>query len=276
MNLDTGLFPTWCPGCGDFGIWAALKNALKQLGLESHQFVIVYDIGCCGNMASHLRVFGLHGLHGRAIPAASGVKLANHKQKVIVVGGDGGLLGEGLSHFVSACRANMDLAVILHNNQVYGLTTGQSSPTSMVGTKGKATPLGVFEQPLEPCGLALLSGASFVSRTFAGDIPGTSKTIAAAISHKGFSLVEVLQPCVTFNKINTYSWFREKIKPLIKLPADTNEAILKASWTQKDIFTGIFKADSTPLAYHENFTVLKDKTLIQHLELRDLTEFIIS
>lgn len=276
MNLDTDLFPTWCPGCGDFGIWAALKNALKQLNWESHQFVVVYDIGCCGNMTSHLRVYGLHGLHGRAIPAATGVKLANHKQKVIVIGGDGGLLGEGLSHFVAACRSNQDLTVILHNNQIYGLTIGQSSPTSMKGTKGKATPLGVVDQPLEPCSLALLSGASFVSRAFAGDIPSTTKLITEALSHTGFSLVEVLQPCVTFNKLNTYSWFRERVKPLPQTPFDTNDAISKAAWTDKDIYLGIFKADKNAIPYHANFEVLKDKTLIQYNEPRDLSKYIIN
>ncbi len=274
MNLDTGLFPTWCPGCGDFGIWAALKNALTQLQLETNQFVIVYDIGCCGNMTSHLKVYGLHGLHGRAIPAATGVKLANHKQKVIVIGGDGGLLGEGLSHFVAACRSNQDLTVILHNNQVYGLTTGQSSPTSMKGTKGKATPLGVIDQPLEPCSLALLSGATFVARAFAGAIPETTKTIMAAINHPGFSLVEILQPCVTFNKLNSYSWFRERVKPLARLPENINEALAQAAWTDKDIFLGIFKDDTSLLPYHANFEVLKDKTLIQQTDKRDLSAYI--
>lgn len=274
MNLDTGKFPTWCPGCGDFGIWAALKNALTQLNLQSHQFVVVYDIGCCGNMANHLRVYGLHGLHGRAIPAAEGVKLANHQQKVIVIGGDGGLLGEGLSHFVNACRGNHDITVILHNNQIYGLTTGQSSPTSMIGTKGKATPLGVTDDPIEPCSLALLSGASFVSRAFAGSIPETTKVITSAINHKGFSLVEILQPCVTFNKLNSYSWFRDRIKPLTGLPSDVHDAIAKATWTDKEIFTGVFKEDNVKLAYHENFPLLKEKTLIQHVELRDLSKYI--
>ena len=260
--------------CGDFGIWAALKGALRQLNLETHQFVMVYDIGCSGNMASHIKAYGFHGLHGRAIPAASGIKLANHTQKVIVIGGDGGLLGEGMTHFISACRANMDITVILHNNQVYGLTTGQSSPTSMKGTKGKATPLGVVETPVEPCAYALLSGASFVARAFAGTIPETTRILADAISHKGFSLVEVLQPCVTFNRLNTYDWFRQRVKPLAQTPTDVYEAIGKARWTDQDIYLGVFRKDETAPAYHETFEVLKDKTLIQHHEKRDLTNYI--
>lgn len=274
MNLDTGIFPTWCPGCGDFGIWAALKNAITQLNLQSHQFVIVYDIGCCGNMASFMRVYGFHGLHGRAIPAAAGIKLANHKQKVIVIGGDGGLLGEGVSHFIAGCRSNHDVTVILHNNQIYGLTTGQSSPTSMKGTKGKGTPLGVVDLQTEPCGLAILSGATFVARAFAGAIPDTTKIIADAINHKGFSLVEILQPCVTFNKLNTYSWFRERVKPLPQIPSDRYDAISKTAWTDKDIYLGIFYQNVTQPAYHETFNILKEKTLIQYQEKRDLKKYI--
>lgn len=274
MNFDTKIFPSWCPGCGDFGIWAALKSALKQLNLQTHQFVIVYDIGCCGNMASFMRVYGFHGLHGRALPAASGIKLANHAQKVIVIGGDGGLLGEGMAHFISACRANMDLTVILHNNQTYGLTTGQSSPTSMRGTKGKATPLGVVEQPLEPAGLALLSGATFVSRAFAGAIPDTTKIFVSALKHKGFSLVEVLQPCVTFNKLNTYDWFRQRIKPLDRPLTDVYEATSRARWTDQEIFLGIFYQNETLPAYHQTFPLLKEKTLIQQNPKRDLSKYI--
>lgn len=274
LNLDTSIFPTWCPGCGDFGIWAALKGALRQLNLQSHQFVIVYDIGCSGNMASFVRAYGFHGLHGRAIPAASAIKLANHHQKVIVIGGDGGVLGEGMTHFISAARANMDITVILHNNQIYGLTTGQSSPTSMKGTKGKATTLGVVEQPVEPCGFALLSGASYVARAFAGTIPDTTKVFTEATQHKGFSLVEVLQPCVTFNKLNTYDWFRQRIKPLTQTPTNVYEAITKAAWTENDIFLGVFKKDETTPAYHETFSILKDKTLIQYQEKRDLSKYI--
>ena len=274
VNLDTKMFPTWCAGCGDFGIWAALKGAIRQLNLQTNEFVMVYDIGCSGNMTNNIKAYGFHGLHGRAIPAATGIKLANHSQKVIVIGGDGGLLGEGMTHFISACRANMDITVILHNNQIYGLTTGQSSPTSMKGTKGKATPLGVVETPVEPCGFALLSGASFVARSFAGTIPESTKIIADAISHKGFSLVEVLQPCVTFNKLNTYDWFRQRVKPLPQTPTDVYEAIGKARWTDTDIFTSIFRRDETTPAYHETFTVLKEKTLIQHHEARDLTKYI--
>lgn len=274
LNLDTNIFPTWCPGCGDFAIWAALKGAIRKLNLQTHEFVMVYDIGCNGNMSSSIKAYGFHGLHGRAIPAATGIKLANHRQKVIVIGGDGGLLGEGMTHFISAARANMDITVILHNNQVYGLTTGQSSPTSAKGTTGKATPLGVSETPVEPCAFALLSGTSFVARSFAGSIPESTRIIADAISHPGFSLVEILQPCITFNKLNTYDWFRQRVKTLPQTSTDVYEAILKARWTDQEIYTGIFRKDETAVPYHQTLEVLKDKTLIQSNGKRDLTKYL--
>lgn len=264
MSFETKIFPTWCPGCGDFGIWAALKGSIKQLGLKTNQFTIVFDIGCSGNMSSFLKVYGFHGLHGRAIPAATGIKLANHQQKVIVVGGDGGLLSEGLTHFVAAARSNMDIKVIIHNNQVYGLTTGQSSPTSMKGTKGKATPLGVVEKQLDPVSLSIVGGATFVARSYAGNIPETTKIISSAISHKGFSVVEVLQPCVTFNKLNTHSWFQQRVSPLVSIPKTDLEALEKAVWTEEKIHLGIFKDDSSATPYHETIPILKSKTLIQY------------
>jgi len=265
MSFETKIFPTWCSGCGDLAIWAALKGSLKQLNLKTTQFTIVFDIGCSGNMSSFLKVYGFHGLHGRAIPAATGIKLANHQQKVIVVGGDGGLLSEGLTHFVAAARSNMDIKVIIHNNQVYGLTTGQSSPTSMKGSKGKATPLGVVEKQLDPISLSLISGASFVARTYAGNIPETTKIISSAISHKGFSVVEVLQPCVTFNKLNTHSWFQQRVYPLVSTPKTDLEALEKAQWTENKIYLGIFKEDSSAVPYHETIPILKSKTLIQYI-----------
>mgnify|MGYP001587565340 CR=1 FL=1 len=243
-NLDTSITPTWCPGCGNFGIWAALKLAIEKSAIPLKDLVIVYDIGCAGNMNSFLSVYGFHGLHGRAIPAAAGIILANPKLKVIVVTGDGGLLGEGLTHFIHACRANLDLTVLLHNNQMYSLTTGQSSPTSMLGTKGKATPQGVTDKPLVPISMAILAGATYTARAFAPDIPQTEGLITAAINHPGFSLVEVLQPCVTYNKLNTATWFKERLEPLQKLPSTDIEAIDLATWSDTTIYTGVFKQTS--------------------------------
>lgn len=271
--IDTKIFPTWCPGCGNFGIWAALKASITKLGLNLDQYCLVFDIGCSGNSSNFYNTFGFHSLHGRAIPSASGIKLANHTQKVIVVGGDGGLLSEGLTHFVSAARANMDITVIIHNNQVYGLTTGQSSPTSSKGSIGRATPLGVVEQPLDPVSLSIISGASFVARSYSGNIPETTKIITAAIQHKGFSVVEVLQPCVTFNKVNSHAFFQQRVKPLTAKPLDDLEALGKAIWSDTEINLGVFKQiESVP--YHQTVPILKDKTLIQHHQKRDLSKYL--
>src|SRR5579872_3009299 len=207
VNLEdytSPVFPTWCPGCGDFGIWASLKNALVSLQLEPYQVMIVYGIGCSGNMCNFINAYGFHGLHGRAIPVAEGVKIANNTLPVLVVGGDGDLLGEGLSHFITACRGNTDITVILHDNQVYGLTTGQASPTADKGLRTKSTPQGVIEVRLNPLVTAITQGATYVARGFAGDQILTTQLIAEAIRHKGFSFVNILQPCTTFNDMHTY------------------------------------------------------------------------
>jgi len=239
-DLNTSIFPTWCPGCGDFSIWSALKKAIQDLQIPTHKLAIVYGIGCSGNMASSIKCFGFHGLHGRGIPVAEGIKLSNHKLHVIVVAGDGDLLGEGLNHFISTARYNHDITVILHNNQVYGLTTGQSSPTALLNTKGKTTPLGVVAQPINPVSLALNIGASHVNRGFSGDIPELTNLIKNSINHSGFSLIDVLQPCVTFNKLNTYNWFRERLTKLDKIPLNQEEAQKKAGWENDRIHTGTF------------------------------------
>ncbi len=271
--IDSKIFPTWCPGCGNFGIWASLKASITNLGLKTDQFCLVYDIGCSGNSSSFYNTFGFHSLHGRSIPSAVGIKLANHTQKVIVIGGDGGLLSEGLTHFVAAARANMDITVIIHNNQTYGLTTGQSSPTSSKGSIGRATPLGVVEQPLDPVSLSIISGASFVARSYSGNIPDTTKTITSAIQHKGFAVVEVLQPCVTFNKLNSHVFFQQRAKPLSSTPTDDLQALTQAIWQENEISVVIFK-QKTGIPYQQTIPFLKDKTLIQHHQKRDLTKYL--
>ncbi|MBI3954486.1 2-oxoacid:ferredoxin oxidoreductase subunit beta [Candidatus Collierbacteria bacterium] len=273
MDYNTSHFPTWCPGCGDFGIWASLKAAFAKLSLPTHKLALVYGIGCSGNMSSFLKGYGFHGLHGRAIPAAAGIKMANHTLHVIVIGGDGDLLGEGLNHLVTAARANFHLTVILHNNQVYGLTTGQSSPTSLPGSKGKITPKGVIDLPLNPVSLALISGATNVIRSFAGDIPQLTKDIITSLNHPGFSLIDVLQPCVTFNKLNTYSWFRQRFKRLDSVPVTLSESLAKAEWADDSIYLGQFTKRIRPV-FTDQYAFLKQKSLIQADNPRDLTKIL--
>ncbi|OGK25833.1 hypothetical protein A3A46_00270 [Candidatus Roizmanbacteria bacterium RIFCSPLOWO2_01_FULL_37_13] len=203
----SGYAPTWCPGCGDWGIGIAIKTALVQMGLDPSSVMVIFGIGCSGNMNDFLNAYAIHSLHGRALPNAIGAKLANHKMPVVAVVGDGDCYGEGGNHFIHACRGNHDITVIVHDNGVYGLTTGQVAPTSQKGFKSKSTPSGIIETPINPLTLALTQGATYVAQTFAGNVNHVVEMIKEGIKHKGFSLINVLQPCVTFNKINTYKYY---------------------------------------------------------------------
>jgi 2-oxoglutarate ferredoxin oxidoreductase subunit beta len=200
---------SWCPGCGDYAVLDALKKALLDLGLSPGQVVLVSGIGQAAKMPHYLRSNFFNGLHGRALCAATGIRAANPELTVIAVGGDGDMYGEGGNHFTHTLRRNPDLTVLVCNNMVYGLTKGQASPTS---PRGFVTPMqrrGVRAEPFNPLAAALVQGATFVARAFAGNIDHMAGVIGRAILHKGVSLVDIFQPCVTFNKINTYAWFRE-------------------------------------------------------------------
>ena len=221
----------WCPGCGNFGILAALKGALHELNLQPHETVIVSGIGCSGKTPHYINTYGFEALHGRPLPVASGVKLSNNRLTVIAVGGDGDGYGIGVGHFVHIMRRNYDLTYIVHDNQLYGLTTGQASPTSQLGMKTKTTPFGVVETPFNPVASAIVGGASFVARAFAGDIAHTKELMKEAIKHRGFALLDVLQPCVTFNKLNTYEFFQKRCYKLEEAghdPTDKDKALDKA------------------------------------------------
>lgn len=225
---DTSTFntvnkPTWCPGCGNFGMFEALKRALDELGWQKRDFAMFWGIGCHGNGTDFYDVQGFHALHGRSLPPATGYRLTRPDQHVIVEMGDGDGYGIGLGHFVHSCRRNVNLTAIAHNNQIYGLTTGQASPTTEHLVKTVSTPSGVLEQPVNPIGLALAEGATFVARGFAGDIPHLTQLYVEALTHKGFSVVDVLQPCVTWNKLNTFAWFRERVYKLDEEQWDTTD-----------------------------------------------------
>ncbi|MCY3410683.1 MAG: 2-oxoacid ferredoxin oxidoreductase [Candidatus Heimdallarchaeota archaeon] len=203
--------PNWCPGCGDYGLLSATTKALSKLGYEPNETVIVSGIGCSSSFPHWTTAYGMHVLHGRALPTASAIHMVNPDLKVIVVGGDGDGYGIGVGHFVHAARRNLDITYLVMNNQIYGLTLGQSSPSSQVGHVTLTTPEGVGETPINPITLALGAGASFVARGFSGDGQHLQNIVEEALSHKGFSLVDVLSPCVTFNKLNTYDWFKERV-----------------------------------------------------------------
>ncbi|MCW6167120.1 MAG: thiamine pyrophosphate-dependent enzyme [Thermoplasmatales archaeon] len=206
--------PTWCPGCGDFSVLAAVEMALKRLQVPSHNVAVVSGIGCSSNLPHFLSSYGFHAIHGRALPVAEGIRWANHGLTVIATGGDGDGFGIGAGHFVHTMRRNVDLTYVTMDNQIYGLTTGQASPTSMMGQKTKSTPNGVIEQPVDPIALALASGATYVARGFSGDVKHLADLVANGIQHRGFSFVDVFSPCVTYNKLNTFDFFRQRVYKL--------------------------------------------------------------
>jgi len=267
-DLNTIEKPNWCPGCGDFGILLALKKAIIELGIAPENTAIISGIGCSGKVPHWVRTYGLHGIHGRALPVAAAVKLANHELTVFAVGGDGDGYGIGMCHFIHAMRRNIDMTYIVHNNMIYGLTTGQTSPTSEKGMKTKSTPSGVIEVPVNPISLALSSGATFVSRTFAGDVEHLRKTIVDAVKHRGFSLVDVFQPCVSFNRINTYEWYKQRVYDLQAGGHDTSDkqaAFSKAHEWGERIPIGVFYKVSEP-TYEDELPQLKDAPLVkQHI-----------
>jgi len=254
----TATKPTWCPGCGNFGNWMALKSALTRLKIPRENIVIVYGVGCHGNMRDFMNVYGVEGLHGRALPVAQGIKLANPNLTVIAVTGDGDCLGEGGNHFIHAAKRNPDITVLVHNNEVYGLTTGQASPTAQIGMVTKSTPTGVVDPPFTPSSLGIFTGATFVSRGFSGDIPYLSELIEKAILHKGFSVVDMLQPCVTFDKIHTYQWYRERVQKVNiseeKLD-DRQQSIELASTFGEKIPIGVLYKRESPTSEDREFSL---------------------
>jgi 2-oxoglutarate/2-oxoacid ferredoxin oxidoreductase subunit beta len=265
-TYESEVEPDWCPGCGDFGVLRALEIAAGKLGVQPKDLMIVSGIGCSSNLPGFIHTYGVHSLHGRAVAVASGLKLANHQLNVVITGGDGDGYGIGIGHFIHAMRRNLDLTYIVMNNQIYGLTTGQASPTTMKQMRTKSTPLGNLEMPINPVALGLVSGATYVSRGFSGENKHLAELIAGAISHHGFSLVDVFSPCVTYNKLNTYDYFRKRV---YKLEAEagynaTNvEAALARSFEWGDrIPIGVFYRDEQP-TYEDSEPVLRNGPLVR-------------
>jgi 2-oxoglutarate ferredoxin oxidoreductase subunit beta len=256
---------TWCPGCGNFAILTAIKKALVYLKIEPHNTVLVSGIGCSSHLPNWINTYGFCGIHGRALPPATGIKLVNNKLTVIAQGGDGDGYSIGTNHFIHACRRNIDIVYITHNNQIYGLTTGQTSPTSDKGTKTKSTPFGVLEEPVNPIALALSSGATFVARGYSGKPDHLTKMVMQAIRHKGFALVDVLQPCVTFNKVNTYQWFNERVYELEGRhdPSDKVSAFKRSLEWGNHIPIGVFYKASKP-TYEDGIPQISKKPLVKH------------
>ncbi len=214
QNFEGVVDPDWCPGCGDFGVLKALKAGAAKAGVMPKDMVVVSGIGCSSNLPGFINSYGVHSLHGRSIAVATGVRLANTDLKVVITGGDGDGYGIGIGHFIHAMRRNLDMTYIVMDNQIYGLTTGQASPTTMRDHKTKSTPHGNVESPLNPLALAIVSGATFVARGYSGEPNHLADVIAAGIAHKGFSLIDTFSPCVTYNKVNTYAYFKKRVYKL--------------------------------------------------------------
>ncbi len=271
--------PQWCPGCGDHIILMGLKQALAELDKEPHETVVVSGIGCGSKLPHYIRTYGYEGIHGRLLPLAEGIKLANHKLTVVAVGGDGDGLSEGTNHFIHAVRRNNDVNYFVQDNFIYALTTGQVSPTTPKGRKTKTTLNGSYLEPLHPTAVALAAGATFVAATFAGDLMHMKTVMKKAIEHKGFAFVDIYQPCVTWNKNYSYDWYKERVYDLQKENHDTSDwkaAMDKAMEPYRTKYEklpiGIFYQTDKNAAFYENLHPFADGPLVKQSFKRDLSK----
>ncbi|EGQ2684012.1 2-oxoacid:ferredoxin oxidoreductase subunit beta, partial [Staphylococcus pseudintermedius] len=265
--------PNWCPGCGDFSVQAAIQKAAANVGLEPDEVALITGIGCSGRLSGYVNSYGVHSIHGRALPLAQGVKMANRDLTVIASGGDGDGYAIGMGHTIHALRRNMNITYIVMDNQIYGLTKGQTSPSSAPGFVTKTTPKGNIEQNVAPLELALSSGATFVAQGFSSDIKALTKIIEDAINHDGFSFVNVFSPCVTYNKINTYDWFKENLTAIDDIEnydVSNKQAALQTVIEHDSLVKGIVYQDTTTPSYESQIDGLAE-TPLAHQDL-NLTE----
>ncbi|HDK5689444.1 TPA: 2-oxoacid:ferredoxin oxidoreductase subunit beta [Staphylococcus pseudintermedius] len=265
--------PNWCPGCGDFSVQAAIQKAAANVGLEPDEVALITGIGCSGRLSGYVNSYGVHSIHGRALPLAQGVKMANCDLTVIASGGDGDGYAIGMGHTIHALRRNMNITYIVMDNQIYGLTKGQTSPSSAPGFVTKTTPKGNIEQNVAPLELALSSGATFVAQGFSSDIKALTKIIEDAINHDGFSFVNVFSPCVTYNKINTYDWFKENLTAIDDIEnydVSNKQAALQTVIEHDSLVKGIVYQDTTTPSYESQIDGLAE-TPLAHQDL-NLTE----
>jgi 2-oxoglutarate/2-oxoacid ferredoxin oxidoreductase subunit beta len=263
-DYESGVENSWCPGCGNFGILAAMKDALAAQGIPPEKVLIISGIGQAAKTPHYIKSNFFHALHGRALPLATGAKIANHELTILVNSGDGDCYGEGGNHFMHAVRRNIDLTVLVHNNKVYGLTKGQASPTSDEGMITKIQSEGVLSEAFNPLSVALALGAGFVARSFSGKPEHLSRVIQEGIKHNGFSLIDILQPCVSFNHVNTFDWYRKRVYDLFEegyAPDNFNRAMeLSRMWGDK-IPIGIIYRKEKP-SYTDKIKKLKESSLV--------------
>ena len=274
-EYQSSVRPTWCKGCGDYGIWNALKFALAELNLAPHGVLMVSGIGCGSKTPDYTHVNGLHTLHGRSLPPATGARLANHDLKVICVHGDGDGYGMGLGHMMHAARRNIDITDVVQNNRVYGLTKGKYSPTSPAGFVSKTSPEGAIDRPVNPWALALAAGATFIGRGFPADLRHLIQVLKKAIQHRGYTLVDVLQPCVSFNRAYAYDYYHPRVYKVEEEP-DYDPTDRAAAWERAHewddrIPIGIlYQVEGQP-TYEDQISVLRAGPLVTQ-EFREWTE----
>jgi 2-oxoglutarate ferredoxin oxidoreductase subunit beta len=265
MTAKKGIFHSdyenqWCPGCGNFGILTAMQDAFETLDLTPRLILIVSGIGQAAKTPHFLQCNTFHGLHGRALPLATGAKIANHDLNIVVNSGDGDCYGEGGNHFLHAVRKNSDITLLVHNNKVYGLTKGQASPTSDMDMVTKIQKQGVISEPINPLAVAIVLGAGFVARGFSGDKDHLSELIQLGIKHKGFSLIDILQPCVSFNTINTHDWYKKRVYALKESDHSFEDPLraieLSFEWGDK-IPVGVFYKKEKPTLTDQMSTLQK-------------------
>jgi 2-oxoglutarate ferredoxin oxidoreductase subunit beta len=274
LEIYSGQEPSWCPGCGNYAIQKSLKEALAELDLAPHEFTIVSGIGQGAKMPHYLSCHTFNGLHGRTLPVSTGLRLANHEMKVIAVAGDGDCYGEGGNHLLHAIRRNVNVKLFVHNNQIYGLTKGQASPTSTEGVVTKTQPFGSLSEALNPLAMAVALDCSFVARGFAGQGDVLKDLMKEALNHSGFALLDILQPCVTFNKVNTFQWYQERVYTLEESydPTDRTRAFEKALEWGERIPVGIIYRNTRPV-FEERIPVLKKLPLVkQPFSLKEVAE----
>jgi 2-oxoglutarate/2-oxoacid ferredoxin oxidoreductase subunit beta len=263
--------PAWCPGCGNFSILKTFKDVVQELGLEPRKFTIVSGIGQAAKLPHYIRCNTFNGLHGRTLPVATALKLVNGGQIVIAVAGDGDCYGEGGNHLLHAMRRNINVKLFVHDNRIYGLTKGQASPTTGAEAHPKNLPFGVLSESLNPIALAVAMDCSFVARAFAGDMPHLKDIMKSAILHKGFALVDIFQPCVTFNKINTYEWFKKRvyhIEPEYN-PEDRAAAFSKSLEAEDRLPLGIIYKNNRS-TFEDQIPVIREKPLAQQAQKPDM------
>ncbi len=277
QELSTKEKPQWCPGCGNFSLHMALKTALSELGIPREKAVMATGIGCSGKSNHYINTYGYESLHGRSVPTAAGIKLANHELTVIAEGGDGDGYGIGSAHFLHSFRRNIDMLYIVHDNAIYGLTTGQASPMTQKGMKTKSTPHGNLEIPFNPLAVAIAAGGTFAARVFAGDIMHMKDVFKQAIAHKGFALVDVLQPCVTFNKLNTFQFWQQRVYKLDATHDTSNKAAaLEKAFEEVNsgyakIPIGVFYKEERP-TYESEAPQLQSGPLVKHAVANEAIE----